>query len=166
MFLYLTLLFLLWSTLMIFLCLASLLQDAANATLRSETLRRNCVRCNNRKRWCKKPVKKVQNVCDDGCIKHGSDLVACAMQGIWFSSMKCLRWGGTKKMGSQMKVCAIYNIWFTRMNCLWLGNTKETVRQIKVCAIYDMRFTRMNCLHWDQRTKTVQYNKMCVIRGK
>ena len=36
----------------------SLLQDAANATLRSETLRRNCVRCHNRKRWCKKPVKK------------------------------------------------------------------------------------------------------------
>ena len=36
----------------------ALLQDAANATLQSETLRRNCVRCNNRKRWCKKPVKK------------------------------------------------------------------------------------------------------------
>ena len=50
----------------------TLLQDAANATLRSETLRRNCVRCNNRKRWCKKPSKKVQNVCDGGCIKHGS----------------------------------------------------------------------------------------------
>ena len=53
--------------------LLSLLQDAANATLRSETLRRNCVRCHNRKRWCKKPSKKVQNVCDGGCIKHGSD---------------------------------------------------------------------------------------------
>ena len=33
-------------------CHASLLQDAANATLRSETLR--------------------ENVCDDGFIKHGS----------------------------------------------------------------------------------------------
>ena len=51
----------------------TLLQDAANATLRSETLRRNCVLCNNRKRWCKKLSKKVQNVCDDGCIKHGLD---------------------------------------------------------------------------------------------
>ena len=51
----------------------SLLQDAANATLRSETLRRNCVRCNNRKRRCKIPSKKVQNLCDDGCIKHGSN---------------------------------------------------------------------------------------------
>ena len=50
-----------------------LLQVAANATLRSETLQQNCVRCNNRKRWCKKLSKKVQNVCDDGCIKHGSD---------------------------------------------------------------------------------------------
>ena len=36
----------------------TLLQDAANATLRSQTLRRNHVQCNNRKRWCKKPVKK------------------------------------------------------------------------------------------------------------
>ena len=31
----------------------SLLQDAANATLRSKTLRRNCVRCHNCKWWCK-----------------------------------------------------------------------------------------------------------------
>ena len=50
-----------------------LLQDTANATLRLETLCRNCVQCNNRKRWCKKPSKKVQNICDGGCIKHGSD---------------------------------------------------------------------------------------------
>lgn len=53
--------------------LLTLLQDAANVTLRPETFRRNCVRCTNHKRWCKKPSKKVQNVCDDGCIKHGSD---------------------------------------------------------------------------------------------
>ena len=52
----------------------TLLQDAANATLRSETLRRNCVRCNNRKRWCKITIKKVQNICDHGSIKHSSDL--------------------------------------------------------------------------------------------
>ena len=50
-----------------------LLQDAANATLRSETLSRNCVQCINHKRGCKKPIKKVQNVCNGGCIKHGSD---------------------------------------------------------------------------------------------
>ena len=51
----------------------TLLQDAANATLRSETLSRNCVRCINHKRGCEKPSKEVQNVCNGGCIKHGSD---------------------------------------------------------------------------------------------
>ena len=50
----------------------ALLQDGPNASLRSETLRRNCVRCHNRKRWCKNQSKKVQNICDDRCIKHGS----------------------------------------------------------------------------------------------
>ena len=93
-------------------------------------------------------------------------LVACAMQGIWFSSINCLRWGGTEETGSQMKVCAIYNIWFTRINCLWLGNIKEMVIQIKVCAIYGIRFTWMNCLLWAKRRKMVQFNKICVIRGK
>ena len=28
---------------------------------------------NNRKRWCMKTVKKGENVCDGGCIKHDSD---------------------------------------------------------------------------------------------
>ena len=51
----------------------TLLQDAANATLRLETLSRNCVRCINHKRGCKNPSKKVQNVFNEGCIKHGSD---------------------------------------------------------------------------------------------
>ena len=31
------------------------------------------MRCTNRKRGRKKLSKKVQNVCDGGCIKHGSD---------------------------------------------------------------------------------------------
>ena len=84
-------------------------------------------------------------------------LVACAMKGIRFSSINCLRWGGTKETCSQMKACAIHIIRFTRMNCLWLGNTKETV---------SIRFTRMNCLWLGNRTETVQYNKMCVIRDK
>ena len=51
----------------------SLPQDAANMTLQSETLRQNYVRCINRKRWCKKLSKKLQNICDGGCIKHGSN---------------------------------------------------------------------------------------------
>ena len=40
----------------------TLQQDAANATLQSETLRRNCVRCNNRKRWCKKRQKGAKRL--------------------------------------------------------------------------------------------------------
>ena len=31
------------------------------------------MQCNNRKQWCENPSKKVQNVCDGGDIKHGSD---------------------------------------------------------------------------------------------
>ena len=60
-----------WAHTMASVAVLALLQVAANATLRSKTLRRNCVWCINCKWWCKKPVKKVQNVCDDGCIKHG-----------------------------------------------------------------------------------------------
>ena len=33
----------------------------------------NCVPGNDRKWWCQRTVKNVQNVCDDGCIKHDSD---------------------------------------------------------------------------------------------
>ena len=40
----------------------ALLQDAANVTLRSETLRRNCVRCNNRKWWCKNRQKGAKRL--------------------------------------------------------------------------------------------------------
>ena len=108
----------------------------------------------------------MQNICDDSCIKHNSDFSCRAMQGLRFSSINYLRWGGIKETGSQMKVCAIYNIRFTRINYLWLGNTKETVSQIKVCAIYGMQFTRMNCSCWDMRAEMVQMNKMCVKRGK
>ena len=135
----------------------------------------------------KNPSKRCKTFAMEDASNTVKILVACAMKGIRFSSINCLRWGGTKETGSQMKVCviysirftrmnclwlgntketisqikvcAMYNIQFTRMNCLWLGNTKETVSQIKVCAMYDMRFTRMNYLRWDKRTKTVQYNK-------
>ena len=40
----------------------ALLQDTANATLRSETLRLKCVRCNNRKRSCKKRQKGAKRL--------------------------------------------------------------------------------------------------------
>ena len=110
-------------------------------------------------------VKNRQKRCKTFAMEDASNtvqiLVACAMQGIRFSSINCLRWGGTKETGSQMKACAIHNIRFTRMNCLWLGNTKETVSQMKVCAIYGMRFTRMNCLRWDMRTEMFKWTR-CV----
>ena len=156
-----------FSCLLSLVMLPSLLQDGPNATLRSETLWRNCVRCHNHKRWCKITDKKrCKTFAMEGASNMVQILVVCAMQGIRSSSINYLRWGGTKETGSQMKVCALYSIQFTRMNCLWLVNTKETVSQIKVCAIYGMRFTRMNCSRWDKRIETIQYIKMCVIRGK
>ena len=104
-------------------------------------------------------VKNRQKRCKTFAMEDASNtvqiLVTCAMQGIRFSSINCLRWGRTKEKGSQMKVCAIYIIQFTRMNCLWLGNTKEMVSQIKVCAIYGMRFTRTNYFRLGKRTETV-----------
>ena len=51
----------------------SLLQDAANVTLRSETLRETMCDAIIANGGVKKPSKKVQNVCDHGCRKHGSD---------------------------------------------------------------------------------------------
>ena len=114
-------------------------------------------------------LKNCQKRCKTFAMEDASNtvqiLVACAMQGIRFSSINCLRWGGTKETGSQMKACAIHNIRFTRMNCLWLGNTKEMGSLMKVCAIYSMRFTRMNCLWLGNTNETVSQIKVCVIEG-
>jgi len=74
----------------------SLLQDAAKVTLRSETLRRNCVRCNNHKRWCKKTRKRCKLFAMEDASNTVQILVTCALQGIRFSSINCLWWGGTK----------------------------------------------------------------------
>ena len=67
-------------------------------------------------------VKNHQKRCKTFVMMDASNtvqiLVVCAMQGIWFSSINYLGWGGTKEMGSQMKVCVIYIIRFTRMNCV------------------------------------------------
>ena len=113
-----------------------LLQDVANAILRSETLRETVCDAIIANDGVRGPSKMSKTFAMTDASNTVQILVACAMQGIRFSSINCLRWGGTKEMGSQMKVCAIYSIRFTRMNCLWLGNTKETVSQIKgVCDI-------------------------------
>ena len=44
-------------------------------------------------------------------------------------------------MGSYIKVCAIEGIRFRRINCLRLGNRTEMVSQIKVSAIDRIHFT-------------------------
>ena len=101
-------------------------------------------------------VKNRQKRCKMFVMMDASNMVqifvACAIQGIRFSSINCLRWWGTKEMGCQMKACAMCSIRFTRMNSLWWGGTTETGSQMKVCAIYDIQFTRMNCLRWAKRT--------------
>ena len=133
--------------------LLALLQDGSNVTLRSETLRRNCVRCHNRNRWCKRNYKKR---CKTFAMTDASNtvqiLVACAMQGIRLIQTNCLRLDRTTETGSHINVCVIYGIRFALMNCLLLGKATETVSQIKVCVIYGIRFSRMNCFRLGKRT--------------
>ena len=117
--------------------IVALLQDAANATLRSGTLRKTV--CDaiiaNGAVWKPSEMCKVFAMID--ASNTVQVLVTCAMKGIQFSSMDYLQWGGTKETGSHMEACAIHSIQFTRMNCLWLDNTKEIDSQIKgVCEIW------------------------------
>ena len=109
--------------------------------------------------------KKVQNICDYGCIKHGLNFSCVEKQSIRLIQMNCLRLDRTTKMGSHINVCAIYGIQFPPMNCVLLGNAIETVIQIKVCVIYSIRFTRTNYFRLGKRTETVYLNKICVICG-
>ena len=126
---------------------------------------RNYVRCNHHKRWWMKTIKMRQTFAKTDASNTVQILVACAMKGIWFSSINCLRWGGTKETGNQMKVCATYSIRFTPMNYLWLGNTKETVSQIKVCVIEGLRFRRIKCLWLSNTKETISQIKVCAIYG-
>ena len=144
----------------------TLLQDAANTTLRPETLRWNYVRCNNRKRWCKKPVKK------------GAKYLWWWMHQTRFRfwlRVRCRAYGSVqlticdeeeqKKRVARWR-CVRYTSYGSLGWTFVIRQHKETTSQIKVCAIYGMRFTRMNYLLWAKRTEMVQYNKICVIRGK
>ena len=121
----------------------TLLQDAANATLRSETLRRNCVRCRNRKRWCKKPSKRCKTFAMEDASNAVQNLVACAMQGIRSSSISGLRQGGTKETGSQMKACAIYSIRFTGWTVC-----DEKEQQKRAARSRCVRYTAYSSLRW------------------
>ena len=55
-----------------------------------------------------------------------------------------MRWNN--RTGSQMKVCAIEGIHFRLMDCLRLGNTTEMFSRINVSAIDGIHFTWMNYL--------------------
>ena len=114
----------------------------------------------------KNPSKKVQNVCDDGCIKHGSDFGCVCDSGHTVNPFELFVMRQNNRTGSHINVCAIYGIQFAPMNCLLLGSATEMVSQIKVCVIYGIWFTRTNCFLLGNTIEMVQLNKMCVIRGK
>ena len=84
-----------------------LLQDAANATLRSETLWETVCDAIIANGGVKNHQKRSKMFVMEDASNTVQILVACVMQGIRFSSINCLRWGGTKETGSQMKVCDI-----------------------------------------------------------
>ena len=111
----------------------------------------------------KNPSKRCKTFAMTDASNTVQNLVACAMQGIQFSSMNCLWWGGSKEMGIQMKVCAIYIIRFTRMNCVWLGNTMETVQLNKMCVIRGKQVRNQKCVRRPIITQTIAANKPCEL---
>ena len=57
-----------------------------------------------------KTSKKVQNICDGGCIEHGSNFSCVCDEWHIVHSNELFAMSLTTKMDSQMKVCAIYDI--------------------------------------------------------
>ena len=113
----------------------------------------------------KNPSKKVQNVCDGGDIKHGTNFSYVCVAEDTVDPYELFAIRQNKITGSHINVCVIYGIQFPPMNCVLLGNATETVIHIKVCVIYDIRFTRTNCFRLGKRTEMVHLNRMCVICG-
>ena len=107
----------------------------------------------------------MQNVCDEGYIKQGSDFSYVCDAGHTVDPEELFAMSQNNRNGSHINVCAIYGIQFALMNCVLLGNATETVSQIKVCVLYGIRFTRTKCFRLGKRTETDQLNKMCVICG-
>ena len=140
-----------------------LLQDTANATLRSETLWRNCVRCIDYKWGCKKPVKRCKTFAMAEPSNTVQILVACAMQDTRLIHSNCLRGGRTTETGSHNNVCAMQDTRLINLNGLRWGRTTKAGIHINVCAIYGIRLTRTNYFRLGNTTETVQLNKMCVI---
>ena len=81
----------------------------------------------------------MQNVCDGGYIKHGSDFTCVCGDGHTVDPDELFAIRQNNKNGQP------YGIQFAPMNCLLLGKATETVSQIKVCVIHGIRFSQMNC---------------------
>ena len=88
----------------------------------------------------------MQNVCDEGCIKHGSEFSCVWDEGhaVQFNEVFAMR----QKNRNEQPDEGVCDIQYTvhPMNCLWRGGTTEMGSQMKVCVIYSIRFTWMNCL--------------------
>ena len=69
----------------------TLLQDVANATLRSETLRETVCDAIIANDGVREPSKMSKTFAMTDASNTVQILVACAMQGIRFSSINCLR---------------------------------------------------------------------------
>ena len=97
----------------------------------------------------KEPSKKVQNVCDAGAIKHGSDFscVYDAGHTVQFNELFAMRQKNRNGHPNE-GVCAIYDIQFTPMNCFRLGNATGMVQPDQ--GVY-------NGVH------TVHFNKLFVL---
>ena len=79
----------------------------------------------------------MQNVCDGGAIKHGSDFSCVCDAGHTVNPFQLFAMRQNNRNGQPYQcVCVIYDIQFAPMNCVLLGNATETVSQIKVCVIY------------------------------
>ena len=66
----------------------------------------------------KEPSKKMQNVCDEGYIEHGSDFSCVCDAGHTVHFNELFAMSRTNETRSQIKVCAIYDIQFASMNRL------------------------------------------------
>ena len=64
-----------------------------------------------------KKSKEVQNVCDGGAIKHGSDFSCVCDAGHIVNPFELFAIGRTIETASHINVCAIYGIRFTRTSC-------------------------------------------------
>ena len=87
-------------------------------TVRSETFDETMCEAIIANGGVKNPSKKVQSVCDDRCIKHGSEFSCVCDAGHMVQLNELFVMRRHKRTGSQMKACAIYNIRFTGMNCV------------------------------------------------